>query len=140
MRQNYGAELNFSYVENEEGCHGGMHMTDSEGLDFSTEHSGKSITEIIQNLYKDALKELVKQRENKQPEKSPKEEGLENRIAELEKQLAAAKAEQKKIQSKATATPKEKEELPDLNDMFDIAVDKIVKRLNDLDKNWFLRF
>lgn len=43
----YGAEINMSYVTGEDGYHLGVHMTDSEGLDVSSEVEGDDLISVL---------------------------------------------------------------------------------------------
>lgn len=43
----YGAEINMSYVTGEDGYHLGVHMTDSEGLDVSSEVEGDNLLSVL---------------------------------------------------------------------------------------------
>lgn len=74
----YGIELNMAVTYDENGSvDGGIHVTDSEGLDFSTQSTGASMDEMIESLMCDALDQLA----------TAKMSPIDRKIAELEEQL-----------------------------------------------------
>nr|DAF55300.1 MAG TPA: hypothetical protein [Siphoviridae sp. ctZHD14] len=75
----YGIEVNMAVTWNDKNgtVDGGIHVTDSNGLDLSNQSSGETLNDMIEDLMGDTLKELVKA--NTSP--------LDRKIAELEEQL-----------------------------------------------------
>lgn len=74
----YGLELNMAVTYDEDGSvDGGIHVTDSEGLDFSTQSTGKSMDEMIESLMSDAFEKMA----------TAKMSPIDRKIAELEEQL-----------------------------------------------------
>ena len=75
----YGIEVNMAVTWNDKKgtVDGGIHVTDSNGLDLSNQSSGETLNDMIEDLMDDTLKELAKA--NTSP--------LDRKIAELEEQL-----------------------------------------------------
>lgn len=75
----YGVEVNMAVTWNDKNgtVDGGIHVTDSNGLDLSNQSSGETLNDMIEDLMGDTLKELAKV--NTSP--------LDRKIAELEEQL-----------------------------------------------------
>lgn len=75
----YGIEVNMAVTYDDENniVNGGVHVTDSEGLDFSTQSTGETLDNMIESLMCDALEQLATAR------MSP----VDRKIAELEAQL-----------------------------------------------------
>lgn len=56
----YGVKLNMALTKDERGVNGGLHITDSDGLDISSEYDGLSIMSVVTSLAQDAA-DLIKE-------------------------------------------------------------------------------
>lgn len=65
----YGAEINMSYVSDADGYHLGVHMTDSEGLDISSEVEGDNLLSVLYAAMEEINTEMHKTTEQDERQK-----------------------------------------------------------------------
>lgn len=81
----YGAEVNMSYVSDADGYHLGVHMTDSEGLDVSSEVEGDNLLSVLYAAMEEVNTEMHKT--IKQDERQKEIQQLRADIGNLQQRL-----------------------------------------------------
>lgn len=81
----YGAEINMSYVSNADGYRLGVHMTDSDGIDVSSEVEGDDLVSVLYAAMQEVYAE--KDKVNKQDERQKEIQQLRADIGNLQQRL-----------------------------------------------------
>ena len=81
----YGAEINMSYVSNADGYRLGVHMTDSDGMDVSSEVEGDDLVSVLYAAMQEVYAEMDKA--NKQDERQKEIQQLRADIGNLQQRL-----------------------------------------------------
>lgn len=106
MSKAQGVTMNFSLVDNQDGdCNMGFRCTSSDGLDIDYTLTGEDpesmLDELLDNVVEEMTKQYAEKQQKKNESKTDYEKELEAVIAQLQKENASLKADNKILQKRS---------------------------------------
>ncbi len=124
----YGVTCNISYTNNDDVLELGVHLTDSEGLDVSTQAESDDVTSLIDSVCADLMAGIIEQSTD-EPEEVDEIQRLKDENERLQAQIEQLQNKTKETKStdstpKVTVSPKSKGTLEEV-------MEKMEKILSD---------